>query len=90
MSEIAARLKTNKIRRKQKKIFQNYYSTEFIICTLRKQRKKTPYETSHSVMSLNLIQDGMSLNPIQDWSFRGVSRMEGGGGGGGVQKGHSS
>ena len=36
MSEIAARLKANKIRGKQKKIFQNRYSIELIIGTLRK------------------------------------------------------
>ena len=38
-----ARLKANKFRQKQKKIFQNWYSVELIICTLRKSK---PYETS--------------------------------------------
>ena len=38
-----ARLKANKFRQKQKKIFQNLYSVELIICTLRKSK---PYETS--------------------------------------------
>ena len=40
-SEIATRLKTNKIRRKQIKIFQNWYSTELIIGALRKSKKET-------------------------------------------------
>ena len=40
ISEIAARLKKNKIRQKQKKIFQNWYSTELIIAAVRKSKKK--------------------------------------------------
>ena len=51
MSEIAARLKAKKITRKKKKIFQNWYSIELIICTLRKSKKK-PEETSHFVLFL--------------------------------------
>ena len=40
ISEIAARLKKNKIRQKQKKIFQNWYSTELIIAAVGKSKKK--------------------------------------------------
>ena len=40
ISEIAARLKKNKIRQKQKKIFQNWYSTELIIAAVRKSKRK--------------------------------------------------
>ena len=40
ISEIAPNLKADKIRRKQKKIFQNWYSTESIIGTLHKSKKE--------------------------------------------------
>ena len=36
-----ARLKATKIRQKQKKLFQNWYSAELIIGTLRIQQKQT-------------------------------------------------
>ena len=50
ISEITARLMTNKIKRKQKKIFQNWFSTEFTIVTSCNSKKKS-YLSSHSGLS---------------------------------------
>ena len=43
ISQIAARLKTNKIRPTQKKIIQNWYSTELYVCTLHNRRDVFKY-----------------------------------------------
>ena len=54
ISEIAARLKKNKIRQKQKKIFQNWYSTELIIAAVRKSKKKKEKKTKLAVLGCPL------------------------------------
>ena len=53
---MADKLKANKIRREQKKIFQNWYSTELHHVN----QKKIPYETSHCELSLK-IRDSQYL-----------------------------
>ena len=54
ISEIAARLKKNKIRQKQKKIFQNWYSTELIIAAVRKSKKKKRKKNEASCSGLSI------------------------------------
>ena len=54
ISEIAARLKKNKIRQKQKKIFQNWYSTELIIAAVRKSKKKKKKKNEASCSGLSI------------------------------------
>ena len=54
ISEIAARLKKNKIRQKQKKIFQNWYSTELIIAAVRKSKKKKEKKNEASCSGLSI------------------------------------